>query len=202
MAKRAAKNQPMLIGFDSMISDETPSSNAPSAESLLTAESLPGSNRVIVNAPMSDLSSMPVRTKPPFPTEGDLVILVDSHSLIYQVFHALPAMTSPQGVEVGAAHGFLRDIANLLEQWKPDFLVCTFDVSETTFRNELYDQYKANRESMPDALREQIPLIHRCLDTLSIPQVSAPGFEADDIMATLAYQAEQHGARVLLVTSD
>ena len=212
MAKRAAKNQPMLFGFDSMFPNETPPAETPpaetpsteslSAESLLTDESLPHSNRGIVNAPTSDPSELPVRTKPPFPTEGDLVILVDSHSLIYQVFHALPAMTSPQGVEVGAAHGFLRDIANLLEQWKPDFLVCTFDVSETTFRNELYDQYKANRESMPDSLREQIPLIHRCLDTLAIPQVSAPGFEADDIMATLAYQAEQHGARVLLVTSD
>ena len=111
-------------------------------------------------------------------------------------------MTSPQGVEVGAAHGFLRDIANLLEQWQPDFLVCTFDSPGPTFRSELYDQYKANREPMPDALRDQIPMIHRCLDTLAIPKVSAPGFEADDIMATLAYQAEQQGARVLLVTSD
>ncbi len=197
MAKRSAKNQPMLVGFDSMFLDETPS-----VEAISVAESVPKRNSVASNVPKSGLSSEPMRTKPPFPTEGDLVILVDSHSLIYQVFHALPAMTSPQGVEVGAAHGFLRDIANLLEQWKPDFLVCTFDVSDKTFRNELYDQYKANRESMPDALREQIPLIHRCLDTLGIPKIFAPGFEADDIMATLSYQAEQQGARVLLVTSD
>lgn len=191
MAKRAAKNQPMLIGFDSMFPEELPPA---------VAMSSPVSVHPI--APASDLSIQPVRTKPPFPTEGDLVILVDSHSLIYQVFHALPAMTSPQGIEVGAAHGFLRDVAHLLEQWKPDFFVCTFDVSDKTFRNDLYDQYKANRESMPDALREQIPLIHRCLDTLAIPRISAPGFEADDIMATLAHQAEQQGARVLLVTSD
>ncbi len=191
MAKRTTKNQPMLIGFDSIFPAET-----------AVAKSAPESRLTSALAPESDLSCQPVRTKPPFPTEGDLVILVDSHSLIYQVFHALPAMTSPQGVEVGAAHGFLRDIANLLEQWKPDFLVCAFDVSDKTFRNDLYDQYKANRESMPDALREQIPIIHRCLDTLAIPKVSAPGFEADDIMATLAYQAEQQGARVLLVTSD
>ena len=197
MAKRSAKNQPMLVGFDSMFLDETPS-----VEAISVAESVPNRNSVTSNVPTSGLSSEPMRTKPPFPTEGDLVILVDSHSLIYQVFHALPAMTSPQGFEVGAAHGFLRDIANLLEEWKPDFLVCTFDVSNKTFRNELYDQYKANRESMPDALRAQIPLIHRCLDTLGIPKIFAPGFEADDIMATLAYQAEQQGARVLLVTSD
>ena len=191
MAKRAAKNQPMLIGFDSMFPDGSPSIATVEEKNAAT-------ETAIVAAP----DQQPLLTKLPFPTEGDLVILVDSHSLIYQVFHALPAMTSPQGIEVGAAHGFLRDIANLLEQWKPEFLVCTFDVSEKTFRNELYDQYKANRESMPDALREQIPLIHRCLDTLAIPKISAPGFEADDIMATLALQAEQQGARVLLVTSD
>ena len=189
MAKRATKNQPMLIGFDSLFPNELPSvRSVPDTDFAVALENTP--------------SSQPVRTKPPFPTEGDLVILVDSHSLIYQVFHALPAMTSPQGVEVGAAHGFLRDVANLLEQWKPDFLVCAFDVSDKTFRNDLYDQYKANRESMPDALREQIPIIHRCLDTLAIPKISAPGFEADDILATLAFQAEQQGARVLLVTSD
>ena len=201
MAKRIAKNQPMLSGFDSLFPEETPAVEIRlPAKQPVTANS--ESDAVPDNAPESDLSVIDVRTKPPFPTEGDLVILVDSHSLIYQVFHALPAMTSPQGVEVGAAHGFLRDIANLLEQWKPDFLVCTFDVSDKTFRNDLYDQYKANRESMPDALRDQIPLIHRCLETLAIPKISAPGFEADDIMATLAHQAEQQGARVLLVTSD
>ncbi len=179
----------MLSGFDSMFSDQE-------AEGQKVAESTIGTDESMV------AESPALLPKLPFPAENDLVILVDSHSLIYQVFHALPAMTSPNGVEVAAAHGFLRDIANLLEQWKPDFLVCAFDISEKTFRNDLYDQYKANRESMPDSLREQIPIIHRCLETLAIPQISAPGFEADDIIATLAFQADQRGARVLLVTSD
>ncbi len=89
-------------------------------------------------------------------------------------------MTNPHGQEVGAVQGFLRDIANLLQQWKPEFLVCAFDASEVTFRNELYDQYKAHREPMPDALRDQLGMIHRCLETLSIPLVSLPGFEADE----------------------
>jgi DNA polymerase I len=201
MAKRNAKNQPMLIGFDSLFPENAQESATVTQSTSLVASPENSSTTILVTQ-QGDLAPPGVRSKPPFPSEGDLVILVDSHSLIYQVFHALPAMTSPQGVEVGAAHGFLRDIANLLEQWKPDFLVCTFDVSDKTFRNDLYDKYKANRESMPDALRDQIPLIHRCLDTLAIPKISAPGFEADDIMATLAYQAEQQGARVLLVTSD
>ena len=136
------------------------------------------------------------------PVPSDLVILVDSHSLIYQVFHALPPMTSPHGLEVGAVQGFLRDIANLLQQWNPNYLVCAFDESDITFRNELYDQYKAHRDEMPEALRAQIGLIHDSLDILGIPKISVTGFEADDILAALADQAESYGARVLLVTSD
>jgi DNA polymerase-1 len=203
MAKRGAKNQPQLIGFDEIFLEVA----QPTVESETKAEGAPTPDTpslptVPVQSTEADATANAPPTNHPFPTKDDLVILVDSHSLIYQVFHALPAMTSPQGVEVGAAHGFLRDIANLIEQWKPEFLVCTFDASGTTFRNEIYDQYKANREPMPDALRDQIPMIHRCLDTLAIPKVSVVGYEADDIIATLAHQAEQFGARVLLVTSD
>ena len=136
------------------------------------------------------------------PKQGDVVVLVDSHSLIYQVFHALPPMTSPHGVEVGAVHGFLRDIATLLQQWKPSYLICAFDASEETFRNKLYTEYKAHREEMPDALRGQIGLIQQALQHLGIPLLSIGGFEADDILATLAHRAAAQGARVLLVTSD
>jgi DNA polymerase-1 len=132
----------------------------------------------------------------------DLVILVDSHSLIYQVFHAMPPMTGPAGQEVGAVHGFLRDLADLREKWKPAFLICTFDESDITFRNDVYPQYKAHRDPMPEALRAQIPLIHHALEVLQIVRLSKPGFEADDLLATLAAEVEQAGARCLLVTSD
>ena len=135
-------------------------------------------------------------------TADDLVIVVDSHSLIYQVFHALPSMTGPDGVEVGAIHGFLRDLADLREKWQPDFLICAFDASEITFRNELYSQYKAHRDPMPEALRAQMPLIHQAVETLDIGRLSMPGFEADDILATIAAAVEKVGARCLLVTSD
>lgn len=133
---------------------------------------------------------------------GDLVIVVDSHSLIYQVFHALPSMTSPSGMEVGAVHGFLRDVIELIDQWQPDFLVCAFDESEVTFRNALYDQYKAHRDPMPEALRAQMPLIHSALETLGVSKLSMPGFEADDILATIAKASHDGGAKCLLVTSD
>lgn len=135
-------------------------------------------------------------------THDDVVVVVDSHSLIYQVFHALPPMTSPHGVEVGAVHGFLRDIATIQQQWNPTYLICAFDASEETFRNTLYPEYKAHRESMPEALRGQIGIIQDALKLLGIPVLSIPGFEADDILATIAHRADKQGARVLLVTSD
>jgi len=134
--------------------------------------------------------------------QKDLVIIVDSHSLIYQVFHALPPMTSPHGVEVGAVHGFLRDIATILQQYHPTYLICAFDASEDTFRNQLYPAYKAHREEMPEALRGQLGIIQQALECLGIPILSTPGFEADDILATIAHRADRQGARVFLVTSD
>ena len=194
MPRKASKNQPMLAGFDSLLEEIAPLPTNPSSDSLSASN--------IESKTVAESLALPAAELAPFPKEGDLVILVDSHSLIYQVFHALPSMTSPKGEEVGAIQGFLRDIANLLLQWKPDFLVCTFDASDTTFRNEIYDQYKANRDPMPEGLRAQLSMIHDCLGNLSIPKVTLPGYEADDIMATLASQAAERGAKVLLVTSD
>jgi DNA polymerase-1 len=109
-------------------------------------------------------------------------------------------MTSPHGVEVGAVHGFLRDVATLLQQYSPTYLICAFDASEDTFRNTLYPQYKAHREEMPEALRGQLGIIQDALRL--IPSLSIVGFEADDILATIAHRADLQGCRVLLVTSD
>ncbi len=132
----------------------------------------------------------------------DVVIAIDSHSLIYQVFHAMPTMTSPKGVPVNALYGFLRDLADLRDYWKPSFLVCTFDASGETFRNDKYPAYKEHRDPMPEDLRAQIPLIHEAIRCLGIPFLSLEGFEADDILATIVRETEQVGSRCILVTSD
>ena len=182
--KAPAFHQPMLF-------DTASPQSAPMAQASPIAQPAPTTSEVA--APPKSNSS---------PNPGDLVVLVDSHSLIYQVFHALPPMTSPHGVEVGAVHGFLRDVSTLLQQWKPTYLICAFDASEETFRNKLYPEYKAHREEMPDALRGQIGLIQQALELLGIPILSIGGFEADDILATLAHQASNSKAKVLLVTSD
>jgi DNA polymerase I len=133
---------------------------------------------------------------------GQTVVLIDSHSLIYQIFHALAPMTSPAGLPVTTIFGFLRDIADLRDRWQAAFVWCAFDLSEVTFRNELYPEYKAHRDPMPDELRLQIPLIRETLPLLGVGIVDAEGFEADDVIATLAAQIEAVGGRCIIVTSD
>ncbi|HAN98678.1 MAG TPA: DNA polymerase I [Planctomycetaceae bacterium] len=142
-------------------------------------------------------------TRPDF-LAGRSVWIVDAYAVIYQVFHALAGaeMSSPRGEPVAAVHGFLRDMLDLLEKRKPDFLFCAFDPPGGTFRDGLYDAYKANRESMPVDLRDQIGKIRRLLEAFRLPIVEVPGFEADDVLATMARIVEGHGGRCLLVTSD
>lgn len=192
--KHHSARQPMLFPENERLEVGSQSS-APSFSPLVSGPAL---------ASKSGLASViESRRQPKMELDTDsLVVIVDSHSLIYQVFHAMPSMTGPSGIEVGAVHGFLRDLAELRDKWQPDFLICAFDESEKTFRNELYDQYKIHREPMPEALRAQMSLIHRAVETLDIARLSLPGFEADDILATIVAEVQTAGARCLLVTSD
>lgn len=130
------------------------------------------------------------------------VVVVDSHSLIYQVFHAMAPMTSPDGRTIHAVYGFTRDILDIIKKYQPDYLICAFDRSEVTFRNELYDQYKAHRDPMPDELRSQIPMIRQLVDAMEIPILDLDGYEADDILATISTSVDQAGGYCWLVTSD
>ncbi len=133
---------------------------------------------------------------------GKSVWVIDSHSLIHQVFHALPEMKSPRGQPTGAVFGFTRDLLYLLAQKRPDYLFCAFDLPGGTFRHAVYDQYKAQRAAMPSELVPQIPSIRRVLAALGIPALDCPSYEADDILATVARLAQERGARCLLVTND
>jgi DNA polymerase-1 len=136
------------------------------------------------------------------PLAGKTVYVVDSHSLIYQVFHALPEMSGPSGQPVGAVHGFVRDVLDLIEVRGADFVICAFDHPGPTFRHEVYEDYKIDREEMPADLQLQIPVIEQFMGALGVPAVSILGFEADDILATVAKQVEVAGGRCLLVTGD
>jgi DNA polymerase-1 len=127
---------------------------------------------------------------------------VDAHSLIFQVFHALPEMSSPRGEQVGAVYGFVRDMLYLIEEKKPDALICAFDLSGPTFRSGLYEAYKAERGEMPEELPPQIEKIERVLEALGIPVITCESFEADDVLATLARICDEAGANCYIVTGD
>jgi DNA polymerase-1 len=127
--------------------------------------------------------------------------LIDAHSLIYQVFHALPAMAGPKGQPTNAVYGFVGDMLRLRNK-NPDYLICVFDPPGGTFRDKLYAEYKAHREPMPNDLVQQIPIIMKALEALRIPIVQVPGFEADDALATIARQAAARGIEVFVCTSD
>jgi DNA polymerase-1 len=136
------------------------------------------------------------------PQPGQTVWAIDAHSLIHQVFHALPEMSSPRGEPVGAVFGFTRDMIYLLEEKRPDYLFCAFDLPGKTFRHSLYESYKEQRPEMPDDLAPQIASIRRVLAALGIPSVGCEGFEADDVLATIARLTEELGGECFLVSGD
>ncbi|MDR0335584.1 MAG: DNA polymerase I [Planctomycetaceae bacterium] len=130
------------------------------------------------------------------------VYVVDAHGILYQLFHALPPMTSPQGEPVAAVYGFARDLFSLLEKHHPDYFFCAFDMPAPTFRAEIYSEYKANRSAMPDDLRPQIGFAREVLDAMGVLPLGISGFEADDILATVARMVAEKNGQCVLVTSD
>src|SRR5262245_45710195 len=135
---------------------------------------------------------------------GKSVYVVDAYSLIFQVFHALSRseMTSPRGEPTGAVFGFSRDMIYLIDEKQADYLLAAFDVAGPTFRDELFTAYKENRSEMPSELAPQIPNIRPLVAETGSPIPECEGFEADDVLATVARIVEQAGGRCLLVTGD
>ncbi len=129
------------------------------------------------------------------------LILIDAHSLIYRAFFALPPMSTSAGEVTNAVYGFTSMLAIVLAS-RPEYAVAAFDVGGPTFRNEEYADYKAGRRAMPDDLRPQIQRVRQVLESLSIPLYGVPGFEADDIVGTLARQGEEMGLQVTIVSGD
>jgi DNA polymerase-1 len=129
--------------------------------------------------------------------------LLDGHSLAYRAFYALPAdLATSAGQVTNAVFGFTSMLIKLLGDEKPDALAVAWDVRGPTFRKEQFPEYKAQRDAPPDLFASQLPLIDEVLDSLQITQIRVPGFEADDVIATLATRAEAAGWDVLVVTGD
>lgn len=132
---------------------------------------------------------------------NDCIFLIDTFSLMFQVFHAIPPMTGTEGQPTNAVYGFTRDIFAILDR-QPTHVLCAFDSPEPSFRNTLFTAYKANRKEMPDDLRPQIPLLKELLAGFQIPAVEFPAWEADDVIATVTAMATARGMDVVIVSAD
>ena len=131
------------------------------------------------------------------------LILIDGNSLTYRAFFALPTdMATAHGQVTNAVYGFTSMLINLLRDHKPDHVGVAMDRPEPTFRHLQVPEYKATREAAPDILRQQIGLVRQVAETLRMPIIDLVGFEADDIIATLATQAEAEGMETIIVTGD
>src|SRR5205085_2923208 len=131
------------------------------------------------------------------------LLLLDGNSLAYRAFFALPTdMATMSGQVTNAVFGFTSMLVNLLKDHRPEGIAVAFDRPEPTFRHELVSDYKAGRAEAPDILRQQMGLVRQVVETLRIPVVEVAGFEADDVIATLATQARDRGDDVIIVTGD
>ena len=130
------------------------------------------------------------------------LVLIDGHSILNRAFYGVPDLTNSQGFHTNAIHGFLNIMFKILEEEKPDYLTVAFDVHAPTFRHEIYQEYKGTRKPMPEELREQVPVMKQMLQAMGICIVEQAGLEADDILGTLAVQAEREGMEVALVSGD
>ncbi|HKU66560.1 MAG TPA: DNA polymerase I [Candidatus Baltobacteraceae bacterium] len=130
------------------------------------------------------------------------LMLLDTYGLVYRAFFALPPLTTTRGMPINAAYGFTMMLNKIVNDEKPTHLIAAFDKGLPAHRVALYQQYKAQRDRMPDDLRSQFALVRRVLQTNHIPIVEIEGEEADDIIATLARQAEAAGRQTVVVTGD
>lgn len=130
------------------------------------------------------------------------IVLIDGHSILNRAFYGVPDLTNSAGLHTNAVYGFLNIMFKILDEEKPSNLAVAFDVKQPTFRHEMFSEYKGTRKAMPEELREQVPLIKEVLTAMGIMIVELPGYEADDILGTLAKRAEQNEMKVSVITGD
>lgn len=129
-------------------------------------------------------------------------ILVDGSSYLFRAFHGLPPLTNSRGMATGAIYGVINMLKSLVKQYNPELMAVVFDAKGKTFRDEIYQEYKANRPPMPDELREQIQPLHKIVEAMGLPLLVIEGVEADDVIGTLAKQASEAGMKTIISTGD
>lgn len=130
------------------------------------------------------------------------LVLIDGHSILNRAFYGVPDLSNSAGLHTNAVLGFLNILFKIMDEEKPDYLAVAFDVKAPTFRHEMYKEYKGTRKPMPEELKEQVPVMKEVLSAMGICIVELLGFEADDILGTLAKRAEKQQIEVSLVSGD
>jgi DNA polymerase-1 len=130
------------------------------------------------------------------------IVLIDGHSILNRAFFGVPPLTNSEGLHTNAVYGFLNIMFKILDEEKPDYLTVAFDRSEPTFRHQMFDAYKGTRKPMAQELREQVPVMKEVLQAMDIKIVEMPGYEADDLLGTIAGMAEVQGMDVSIISGD
>lgn len=130
------------------------------------------------------------------------LVLIDGHSILNRAFYGIPDLTNAEGLHTNAVYGFLNILFKILDEEKPDYLTVAFDVHAPTFRHKMYDAYKGTRKPMAEELREQVPLMKEMLRAMGVKVIEKEGYEADDIIGTIAKRSEKEGLVVSVVSGD
>ena len=130
------------------------------------------------------------------------LILIDGSSFLFRAYHAVPPLTNPKGEPTNAIYGVSNMLRKLINDYPTDYFTVVFDAPGKTFRNEIYEQYKAHRPPMPDDLRVQIKPLHQLIKAMGLPLIMEPGVEADDVLGALAQHAAEQGFKVIISTGD
>ncbi len=133
---------------------------------------------------------------------SEKIVLIDGHSILNRAFFGVPPLTNSEGLHTNAVYGFLNIMFKILDEEKPDYLTVAFDRSEPTFRHQMFDAYKGTRKPMAQELREQVPVMKEVLQAMGITIVEKPGYEADDLLGTIAGMAEAQGMDVSIISGD
>ena len=132
----------------------------------------------------------------------DKLLLIDGHSIMSRAFYGIPELTNSQGLHTNAVYGFLNILFKVLDEEQADHLAVAFDLHEPTFRHKMFDGYKGTRKPMPEELHEQIPVIQDVLKSMHVPILTKAGYEADDLLGTVAKRAQSQGVEVTIVSGD
>ena len=132
----------------------------------------------------------------------DTLLLIDSHAIMHRAFHALPPLISKDGTPTNVIYGYLSMISKVVTDFKPNYVAAVFDTPAPTFRNELFKEYQAHRPKAEDSFIKQIPLVKEALDRANIFRAEKEGFEADDVIGTLAKIFNDAKVRVVILTGD